>query len=117
MSDKTGALTAAEQALAQAWFAKHWQGAVSCPICKSTAWTTASHVVQMPRLAMDAFTPATTTYPYLPVACNTCAHTIFFNAARMGIAVLQHPPAPTQNALSPAGGLAPIAPPPPKMVG
>ena len=104
MPDASGALTSSDAEKVKSWFATHWKGTVICPVCKSNAWTYGSHVVNLPRYAVDAAVPGTLTFPHLPVVCNTCANTLFFNATNMGL-FQQAPPSPVQrsslaNALS-----------------
>jgi hypothetical protein len=91
--------TDADQVLVRAWFTKHWNGVVVCPVCKTNNWSYSSHVVQMYRFAPDAHVPGTLVYPYLPVYCTTCSHTMFFGTAAMGL----QPPSPPYQ----VGGLAP----------
>jgi predicted nucleic-acid-binding Zn-ribbon protein len=83
--DTTGALTAVDVEKVKSWFNVHWKGSVVCPVCKNMTWTYSPHIVKAPRWASDAFAAGTVAYAYLPVSCNTCGHTIFFNANTLGI--------------------------------
>lgn len=86
MSDADGALTPEDYEKLKAWFATRWKGQVSCPICGTHEWAYGTHVVKMPRHANDGYTPGTMVFPYVPVHCKSCAHTLFFGAAIIGVA-------------------------------
>lgn len=101
MPDSTGALTETERTLVREWFARHWNGPVQCAVCKGTEWTFGTHVLRMPREAPDAYAPFTYVFPYLPVNCNTCGHTLFFGAVTMGLFDGAPPPQPPPPPPSP----------------
>jgi len=107
MPDTYGALSADDFTKVAAWWAKHWKAPVTCPVCKTAAWTTGTHVVQTPRWASDSFVTSSSTYPLLPVFCKSCSHVIFFNAVTMGIV----PAVPPQQGPSPPALGWPILPP------
>jgi hypothetical protein len=96
MPDSSGALTAADNEKIQRWWAQHWKSPVTCPVCKTSAWTAAPHIVNVPRFAADALAGNTQTYPFIIVSCNTCFHSMFFNAVPIGIAPAYSAPAPPQ---------------------
>lgn len=108
MPDASGNLSAAEQDKVRQWFATHWKGTVPCPICKTTKWTAAGQVLQVSRFATDALTPGAIVYAYLPVQCDNCGHSIFFDAVKIGIVSPAPPPIPI--APNPFGGLAGTSP-------
>lgn len=89
MPDATGKLTPEDEQKTRLWFARHWKAPVVCPVCKSSTWTQAGHVVQMPRWSSDVLLGQAPTYPVLPVYCNTCAHVLFFGTPQMGIAAAE----------------------------
>lgn len=109
MPDAEGRLTPEDKAKVSAHFARHWKGEVPCPVCKNaTSWSTAEHVVQSYRWANNQF--AAPTYPFIPVICTNCGHTMFFNAVVIGVVPLASPPPPlpqgpsepdVQNAFAP----------------
>jgi hypothetical protein len=99
LPDYSGALTPGDHEKVKAFFAKHWKDPVTCPVCKNTSWTYAPHIVKVPRFAPDGLQPGTIAYGYLPVLCNTCAHTIFFGAAAIGITFETVLPAAATNPL------------------
>ena len=68
------------------WWGQHWKDPVICPVCKTTDWSLASHLVNVQRFATDANASNTPTYPHIIVTCKFCAHSMFFNAVQIGIA-------------------------------
>ncbi len=96
MPDSSGALTPADHDKIKAWFAAHWKDPVACPVCKTSQWTYGGFIVKAIRNAPDALQPGTAAFPYLPVSCNTCAHTMFFAVIPMGL----YAAPPVQNALA-----------------
>jgi len=95
MPDEHGRLTEADNDLIQRWWSQHWKDddPVICPVCKTTDWKTAGHLVHIPRHAPDANASNTPTYPHIIVICKFCAHSMFFNAVQIGIAATYMPPA------------------------
>ena len=85
MPDANGRLTPEDIQKVAAWWQQHWKAPVVCPVCKTSEWSTAAHVVNVPRHAADAYAPNAVTYPQIAVGCNACGHTMFFNAVKMGI--------------------------------
>jgi hypothetical protein len=85
MPDETGALTPPDNEKIQNWWNQHWKGPVTCPVCKTTEWTVAPHVVNIQRHAIDATVANTVSYPHILVTCKSCAHSMFFNAVQIGI--------------------------------
>lgn len=112
MPDTTGLLSPAENEIIQRWWAQHWKAPVTCPVCRTSEWTIAPHVVNIQRYALDAATPATVTYPHLIVTCKNCAHSMFFNAVQIGVGTVHAPP--PQSALgttfNPFGSLGSLPP-------
>jgi hypothetical protein len=91
MPDEHGQLTEADNDLIQRWWGQHCKDdPVICPVCKTTDWKSAGHLVNIPRHAPDANASNPPTYAHIIVMCKFCAHSMFFNAARIGIPV---PPA------------------------
>ena len=86
MPDKSGRLTKDDRAILEAWWNVHWNGVVSCPVCKTTQWNTLAHVMSIERHAGDAGVPGSLNYPMIGVQCKVCAHIMFFNAVTIGIA-------------------------------
>jgi hypothetical protein len=85
MPDHSGYLTPDDHEKIQNWWDGRWKAPVICPVCKTTSWAIGNHVVNAPRYAADAFAPGTGSYPFVVVACQMCMHTMFFNAAGIGV--------------------------------
>jgi hypothetical protein len=90
MPDEHGLLNKADNDSIQRWWDQHWKEPVICPVCKTTDWSLSSHLVNIQRFATDTNASNTPTYPHIIITCKFCAHSIFFNAVQIGIAV---PPA------------------------
>lgn len=86
MPDEHGRLTKADNDLIERWWSQHWQDPVTCPVCKTTDWVIAGHLVNIQRHPADANASNTPTYPHIIVTCKLCAHSMFFNAVQIGIA-------------------------------
>jgi len=86
MPDEHGLLSKADNDSIQRWWGQHWKDPVICPVCKTTDWSLASHLVNVQRFATDANASNTPTYPHIIVTCKFCAHSMFFNAVQIGIA-------------------------------
>ena len=89
MPDEYGRLSAADYDLIEGWWTQHSKEPVICPVCKTTDWKIAGHLINIPShaTATDANASDTSTYPHIVVICKFCAHSMFFNAAQIGIAV------------------------------
>jgi hypothetical protein len=71
-------------ALANAWFAQHWEEPRNCPICKKVTWGIAPTFSQNPVSQLGLHMPPRTN-PCVAVICRTCGNTLFFNAIIMGL--------------------------------
>jgi predicted nucleic-acid-binding Zn-ribbon protein len=91
MPDASGRLTDADNDIIQQWWNGRWKAPVTCPVCKTTEWTIAPHVVDVNRYAADASASDTVTYPHIVVTCKRCAHAMFFNAAQIGVTATYKP--------------------------
>jgi len=98
MPDEHGRLAEAEYDLIERWWGQHSKDQVICPVCKTTDWKIAEHLVNIQTHAADANVGNTTPYPHIIVTCKFCAHSMFFNAAQIGIAAIDMPPARKPNA-------------------
>jgi hypothetical protein len=66
-------------------------GAIVCPICKTHDWTVGDQ-------AQIAFRHnRRNLYPALPVMCDNCGYTIFFNSIILGVASSTGQPAPKED--------------------
>jgi hypothetical protein len=84
--DLSGAMTAADNEKLQRWWSEHWKTPVICPVCKTSEWIAAPHIVNIARHAPDANVNNSVSYPHVLVSCKTCAHSMFFNAVQIGVA-------------------------------
>lgn len=80
-------LTPDQRRITEAWVKEHWAGSKACPICTQSKWSIAEHVVQpVTHSPIGALNlgggPA---YPAVPMICNTCGYTVYFNAVIMGL--------------------------------
>jgi hypothetical protein len=82
MPDEHGGLTEADNDLIERWWGQHSKHSVICPVCKTTNWKIVGHIVKIQRNAADA---NGSTYPHIIITCNSCAHSMFFDAVRIGI--------------------------------
>jgi hypothetical protein len=103
MPDDHGSLTQQDRDTIQRWWTGRWKNPVICPVCKTTEWWLAEHVVNFNRHAPDRWEPESVSYPHIMVGCKTCFHTMFFNAVAVGVS----PPHPDE-----AAELALLPPPP-----
>jgi hypothetical protein len=100
MPDKHGQLTETDNDLIERWWGQHSKDSVICPVCKTTDWKIAGHLVNIQSDAADANANNAPSYPHIVVTCKFCAHSMFFNAVQIGIAATYVPPArrPTADA-------------------
>lgn len=91
MPDASGALTPDDYKKLTDWFATRWHGTVACHVCNATEWAYGSHVVKLPRHAGDSYMPGTSVFPYIPVHCKNCGHTMLFGAVIVGIVEPNNP--------------------------
>jgi predicted nucleic-acid-binding Zn-ribbon protein len=63
----------------QRFIGKHWRGYVTCPICGSYEWTTGEVLDVALR-----YQPGSA-FSLMPVRCDVCSYTMFFNAVSAGL--------------------------------
>lgn len=62
-----------------------WNGKRECPICISpTVWSIGS-LVEAKDFNEGNYCPGAAVTPLVQVLCNTCGHTVFFNAIALGV--------------------------------
>jgi hypothetical protein len=66
-----------------AFLKEKWNPPVICPICDSDSWTFGD-VVDVPVRDPDTGDYPIPTYSLVPVFCDTCGYSIFFNAVSAG---------------------------------
>jgi hypothetical protein len=72
-----------DMARAKAWFDKQWVEPVTCVVCRNTTWTIGAYFAVLQTATPP--NPLAPVWPYVQVSCNTCGHTLFFNAVAMGL--------------------------------
>jgi len=90
MPDENGLLSKEDNDSIQRWWDLRWQDPVICPVCKKTDWSLTSHLVNVQRFATNADASNAPICPHIIITCKFCAHSMFFNAVQIGVAV---PPA------------------------
>lgn len=81
MPDSDGKLTFEEKERCAKWLSDKVPGDVTCPVCKTSKWEIADHLV-----CMSIFNPIGSTallgtvYPFFQLCCSNCANTILINA-------------------------------------
>src|SRR5689334_930907 len=86
MPDEHGHLNEADNDLIERWWGQHSKDSVICPVCKTTNWKVAQHLVNIHVDTADANGSDMPTYPHVIVTCKSCAHSMLFNAVQIGIA-------------------------------
>ncbi len=100
MPGQDGKLTAEDRQKIAAWLARFPTGADSaCPMCGSTTWMIAEHLVQPITVGPggNAFFGGVS-YPQVMMISNPCGYTRTVNAVVMGVVVVPPiPPIPEQS--------------------
>jgi hypothetical protein len=95
MPDTVGKLTEAEQKKVLEWLQFHEKEPRKCPLCGSSNWTLAAHLVQPLTMGPNVTVQlGGESYPLVMLISNPCGHTLFVNAVMIGLL----PPSP------PSGG-------------
>lgn len=60
---------------------------ITCPVCRNKQWTINNIVLESREFQHgDLFLGGKSTImPFVTITCSRCAHTLFFNAIRLGI--------------------------------
>lgn len=87
MPDKEGKLTQPEKVKVVKWLTDHVADGhdFKCAVCGHTDWVVGDHIVTPVRFASTGFHFGGGAYPQIMLICKNCAHTVFLNAAVMGI--------------------------------
>lgn len=67
-----------------------------CPLCNSNNWTISDQVFQAPEFDYKGLLIGGTSYPMVPLTCQTCGNTYFINALVSGL-IDKEPPAPPND--------------------
>lgn len=69
-----------------AWIDGKWTAETSrCPICRHDEWILGDYVVTPPRFGGGRVQVSGALAPVVMLVCGNCAHTLFFNAAMIGV--------------------------------
>ena len=68
-----------------AWLDKHWQGKRPCPICTNYSWSIGDEMVEVRAFLGGSLSTGVPVYPLTVVTCDTCGHTLLFNAKVAGL--------------------------------
>ena len=68
-----------------AWLDQHWKGTHKCPICTNDNWTVSDDLVEVGLFKGGALVVGGALFPFMVVTCNTCGHTLLFNAIKAGL--------------------------------
>jgi predicted nucleic-acid-binding Zn-ribbon protein len=85
---------AEKQAQAQralTWITSHWPSPQICPICGSQSWAI-NDLVEMRPYRGGALIMGGPLYVMVPVMCQVCSYTLFFNAVTSGVLAQVSPP-------------------------
>src|SRR5690348_14914385 len=91
MPDEHGQLNEADNDLIERWWTQHSKDSVICPVCKTTNWKVAGHLVNIQGNPVNSSNRPT--YPHVIVTCKSCAHSMLFDAVQIGIATPLRPAA------------------------
>lgn len=60
---------------------------ITCPVCRNKQWTINNIVLESREFQHGDFILGanSTLMPFITITCNKCAHTLFFNAIRLGV--------------------------------
>jgi hypothetical protein len=66
------------------YIGQFWTEPITCPVCKTTAWTVMSAIDPVVRYQPPG-ADGIQVFTLIPVACNTCKYTMFFSAVAAGL--------------------------------
>lgn len=69
----------------QEWLEEKWTAPPGCPVCQTTNFTIADHLVTPTILADGGMMLGGPSYPQALLICDNCGHTRYFNVLRMDI--------------------------------
>lgn len=67
------------------WLNKKWPIPQSCPICRRKDWSTGGTIHELREFHSGSFFAAGSVFPVVPIVCNFCGYTLFFNAFKLGL--------------------------------
>ena len=85
MPAKDGKLTEEEQSRAQEWVREKSSGIPACTMCGQRQWALGDHSVHSPIYFGGGMFLGGPTYPQFMLICQTCGHTVYYNAILSGV--------------------------------
>jgi len=67
------------------WLNKHWKGDKVCSVCVNNSWTVSEEIVEIRGFHKGTPALGQLLYPLIVATCNTCGHTLLFNAVIAGL--------------------------------
>jgi hypothetical protein len=67
------------------WLNKHWDGAKSCPVCRSNNWSIPDMAFELRQFFGGNRVLGGPIIPLVPITCGTCGHVMMFNAILLGV--------------------------------
>jgi hypothetical protein len=67
------------------WLKGHWKDDQGCPICGNTSWGVSDELVEIRPFKGGGMALGGSVYPLFAATCNTCGHTLLFNAVVAGL--------------------------------
>ena len=98
MPNQDGKLTPTEIEMVRQKLASLWAtyGSVACPVCRKDNWQIGPAVVAPPKITTGGVLVLYgVQFPYVPIMCLVCGHTIFFNGVHLGLFPPSQAPPPT----------------------
>ncbi len=100
MPNKFGLLTDEDRAAVTRWWDAKWKGPVVCPVCQTTEWGLAPHVVSLLPAGVSPAMAGAPAYHMIMVGCKNCSHGMFFSAVTIGVMAAYDPVLDQQLALT-----------------
>lgn len=74
-------------ARATGWLNQNWKGTQKCPICTNTKWNVSDELVVVTFYTGRALSIGgqQELLPFMMVTCDTCGHTLLFDAIKAGL--------------------------------
>jgi len=71
------------------WLNEKWPMAQKCPICQHREWSIDGTIHELREFHSGDFVVGGSVFPVVPIVCNFCGYTFFFNALKLGL--IEHP--------------------------
>lgn len=67
------------------WLNKKWPMAQKCPICQRREWSFSGTIHELREFHKGDFIVGGSVFPVVPIVCNFCGYTLFFNALKLDL--------------------------------